>query len=964
MEILARLGEPVDSGIGRLLTLESGGHVWYVEHGHVDVFATTDGGRWHFLYRAGAGTVLCGAPTGGAVELIAKPLPQGRLRRIALPALRAGIADDPVAGDAVAATLAAGLDAALAAMSGAIRDGLPPRVFAALDPGSGTELAAGSAARSVDGVIWVEVLAGAVHRSGTGAETTARQRTVLGEADWLESEVGAVLHAYRTLDIVDQPRFWGDLDRFVDLFLRAVAGHLARRDTRMAEEIVARRDADEHALERSTKALAAALEPVPSGISFVPDPGGDGPQDRYLTAARIVAADAGFTIDDVELQSAAGDSRLAPLDQIAVAAGFRTREIRLDGDWWRTGVGPLVGHRRAPREPVALLWRRGGYRVVEPGSTRLRTVDRKTAELLEPVATMVYRPLPDKPVTGLGLLRFASRGNTRDLATVVGFGMVAAVLGLLIPVITGRVLGVLVPQADQLLVVLLCVVLLGSSVMAAAFSVVQQLSLLRLDGRFEAVLQSAVWDRLLRLPSAFFQRYSAGELGDAALGISAIREVLSGVAAQLVLGITVGAANLVLLFVISGPLAAVATALILFSALFCVVIGLRQVRYQRELTAKNHVLAGKLFQLLVGLPKLRVAAAEDRAFSFWATGFAHSRHVAAQARRLQNTVTVFNAGYVLICTLVLFALVAGPAAGMFDTAGFVSFYAAFGVAVAAATQVTGTLTTMVAVVPMFTGVRPVVEERPEIGTATQPVGDLSGDIEVSQLTFRYGPDRPVILDAVSVHARPGEFLAVVGPTGCGKSTLLRMLIGFEEPTAGSVLYDGKDLSGLDIAAVRRQCGVVLQNGQLFAGSILSNICGMAGYSLDEAWEAAEMAGLDADIGRMPMGMHTVLSEGAVTLSAGQRQRLMIARALIGRPRILFFDEATSALDNRTQEIVTQSTRRLNATRIVIAHRLSTIMHADRVLVLDGGRVVQNGSPEELLTDPGGLFHQLVRRQVA
>jgi len=204
---------------------------------------------------------------------------------------------------------------------------------------------------------------------------------------------------------------------------------------------------------------------------------------------------------------------------------------------------------------------------------------------------------------------------------------------------------------------------------------------------------------------------------------------------------------------------------------------------------------------------------------------------------------------------------------------------------------------------------------------------------------------------------------VVGPTGCGKSSLLRLLIGLDQPTKGSILYDGQDLSSLDITAVRRQCGVVLQSGQLFAGSIMHNLCGLGTFTLDDAWEAAEMAAMDRDIGDMPMGIHTVLSEGAHALSTGQRQRLMIARALITRPRILLFDEATSALDNETQEVVTESMRRLRATRIVIAHRLSTIRHADRVLVMEHGRIVQHGSPEELLEDTDGLYYRLIRRQM-
>jgi ABC-type bacteriocin/lantibiotic exporter with double-glycine peptidase domain len=264
---------------------------------------------------------------------------------------------------------------------------------------------------------------------------------------------------------------------------------------------------------------------------------------------------------------------------------------------------------------------------------------------------------------------------------------------------------------------------------------------------------------------------------------------------------------------------------------------------------------------------------------------------------------------------------------------------------------------------MFELVRPILDEAPEVRGASAQPGTLSGAIEARGLTFRYADDGPPVLDDVSLTVRPGEFVAVVGPSGCGKSTLLRLLIGFDRPASGTVLYDGHDLAALDPAAVRRQCGVVLQNAQPLTGSILDCISGAETFSQDEVWEAAEMAGLADDIRRMPMGLHTLISSGGA-ISGGQRQRLMIAQALVRRPRVLFFDEATSALDNETQRVVIESTRRLDATRVVIAHRLSTVMDADRVIVMDEGRVVEEGRPADLVADAGGRLHELVRRQLA
>jgi ABC-type bacteriocin/lantibiotic exporter with double-glycine peptidase domain len=292
-----------------------------------------------------------------------------------------------------------------------------------------------------------------------------------------------------------------------------------------------------------------------------------------------------------------------------------------------------------------------------------------------------------------------------------------------------------------------------------------------------------------------------------------------------------------------------------------------------------------------------------------------------------------------------------------------AFNAAFGSFTHGTTLLSNTVTEVLQVIPQWQRTQPILQSVPEIDLTKADPGRLTGRISIDHVTFRYQLDAPLILENISIQAQPGEFIALVGASGSGKSTILRLLLGFETAQTGGVFYDGQDLAGLDVDAVRRQFGVVLQNGQLTAASIFENITGSSLTTLDEAWVAAHMAGLAADIENMPMQMHTMVSEGGGNISGGQRQRLLIARALVHKPRILLFDEATSALDNTTQAIVSKSLEQLQVTRVVIAHRLSTIQNADRIYVLQGGRIIQQGKFDDLATDTNGLFARLMARQI-
>ncbi|MYX46426.1 NHLP bacteriocin export ABC transporter permease/ATPase subunit, partial [Streptomyces sp. SID89] len=651
-------------------------------------------------------------------------------------------------------------------------------------------------------------------------------------------------------------------------------------------------------------------------------------------ACLLVARAAGITLADPP-QPGTVSERLDPVEQVALASRVRSRAVRLEGRWWRENAGPLVGRRSLSGAPVALLWRRGGYAAVHPATGRATPVGPGNAQEFEPRAVMFYRPLPERRPGPLGLLRFCLRGSRGDVLNLLVSGLVTVALGALVPVATGRVLGQYVPRAEREPITLVCLAVLVSGVVAAAFLLLENLTVLRLEGRVEATLQPAVWDRLLRLPTRFFTERSTGELASAAMGVSAIRRLLAGVGPVVAQSLTVGAMNLVLLFWYSASMAWAAVGMLVVIAAVFSALGLWQVRWQRRLVVLTNKLNNQAFQTLRGLPKLRVAAAENYAYAAWAEQFARGRELQRRVGRIKNVTTVLGAVYLPVCTLLMFMLLAGPVRGSMSAAAFLTFSTSVTMLLTSVTSLTGAFVSAVAALPLLEEIRPVLDAVPEVGAGSTRPGPLSGAIEARRLSFRYSADGPLVLDDVSFQVRPGEFVAVVGPSGCGKSTLLRLLIGFDRPLSGSVLYDGQDLAALDRSAVRRQCGVVLQHAQPFTGSILDVIRGTEPCSPEEAMAAAELAGLAEDIRRMPMGLHTLVAGGG-SVSGGQRQRLMIAQALVRRPRILFFDEATSALDNETQRIVIDSTRKLNATRIVIAHRLSTVLDADRVVVMRDG----------------------------
>jgi NHLM bacteriocin system ABC transporter ATP-binding protein len=949
-------GDPteVEAGMSRQVVLGGRETLWLVTGAALDVFAADTGDRnpWQFLGLLPPGALLAGSSRTARHVLAGHPQVGCTLRRLSLSELMAR-GDHPGLDDGAVAD---GVDATLTVLHRAIPPAGEPATVVTLGHGE-SELPAGEFARCPDGVWWVMIEHGLVlpGRIGRHREREAGEVVVVTAGDWIQAVTDARVVAYRTEDLLAHRQLWQYLVWHSEEYLRVVDEWIDAQRAERDRWVSAGTTAMAGMVARADESLRAAVLPT----TQPPAPPDAGAEHAAQTACALVAKATGTEVPQARAEPSAttGD----PVLPIAQASRLPARPVTLPARWWRQNMGPLVGYLGPQRRPVALLWRRRGY-VADDVTAGRRRVTRELAEQFQPDAVMFYRKLPDKPMGGWRLTWFAVRGTRADVSRLFLGGVMTFLLGLGVPILSGKVLGEFVPQGRADLLVQACIAVLVASVVGASFSVLSSLALLRLEGRLDATLQAAVWDRLLRLPVSFYSRYTTGELANAAMGISTIRTVLSGIANAVFSASMLAVVNLGLMLWYDPLLGAFAVGLVVVHTTVFLVIRLRLINAQKQLIDLEYKLSNQVFQTLRGLPKLRVAAAEGFAYAHWGTSFARNRSLSLRVKRSQNLVAAVDVIYVPFGAMLLFALLAGPARGTLTVAQFLTFVTAFTIVLSAMSQITTAIATGGIVVPIFDKVKPVLNEQPEVAVQSTTPGRLSGDIDLAEVSFRYAEGAPLVLHNVSLHIRAGEFVAVVGATGCGKSTLLRLLIGFNQPSAGSVRFDGVALTQLDVAEVRRQCGIVLQHSAPFAGTVLRNICGPGSHTVDEAWEAARMAGLDEDIRKMPMGMQTLLSDGGTELSGGQRQRLMIAQALIRQPRILLFDEATSALDNATQSIVAESTRTLSVTRVVIAHRLSTIMHADRVVVMDRGRIVESGAPDELLADEKGMFAQLVERQ--
>jgi len=940
--------------------------MWLVASGSGELFTSavdsgTPVGTRTFVGRAGQGDVLfsLGDESRGQVERLIL-LADEDLSLLQFPVAKV-TEILPAAGLAVSDAV----DAWVLKLSALLSDGTTAAAAERISEAGALTLSAEHSVRAArDAVAWVRIDDGELCLRGIPELGLRAGPSYLpfGGGIWLTASAATTATAAFTQDLVGDD----DLLEGLRLLHSLVIRHLRLRE---AEET----HRELHRLKRRAKLQHSYTSSALDGMAAVlnPRPVIAQRETPLLSALSLVGRAVGVEIK-APPKSVAADRFDDPVSAICRASRVRHRRVLLRHQWWKSDCGPLLAHRLNDHQPVALLRaREGRYEIVDPTAGGPIRVNSLTAAALGPEAVMIYPRLPVRMREPRQLLTHLLRGKIADLLFLLSLAALATVIGMLTPLATALVMDKAIPGADARLLVELGLVLIAAAFGAAIFQLAQGIVSIRMATASDAAAQPAVWDRLLSLRVAFFNRFTRGDLLARVTAVSEVSKQLNGATVQSLLAALMSLLNLGLLAYFSLRLALIAVGLAAAVGVATVAGGYFINRHVRLLLELRGQIFGLVVQMVNAVSKIRVAGAQRRAFTKWVGLYTRQLELSLKAQAAEDCVTVFNQSVPAVSATLLFWIAVEmlmytggvDGAPQMSIGIFLAFYAALGAFLTGVTSLSNTIVEALETLSQGKRVQPILEAEQEVDESKVDPARLTGAVQLSHVEFRYAEGGRRILDDLSILADPGEFVAIVGPSGSGKSTIFKLILGFETPQSGTVSFDGQDLRSLDTTAVRRQLGVVLQSGRITAGSILDNIGAGAHITLEEAWAAAEDAGLAEDIHALPMGFHTVVSEGGTNFSGGQRQRLLIARALARNPRILLMDEATSALDNKTQAIITASLKRRQVTKLVIAHRFSTIRPADRVYVLDRGRVVEVGSYNELAANDG-LFASMMSRQVA
>lgn len=649
------------------------------------------------------------------------------------------------------------------------------------------------------------------------------------------------------------------------------------------------------------------------------------------------------------------------IDFLLSSTGIIYRKVKLEKGWHNDSMGALIATLKEDGSVITVLPHGSGkYYYIDPKTAKRIKVTGEIEKSIDCDALCFYRPLPMRKLSLRDLFRYMK--DCLDAWDYISFGLAAlaiTLIGMLMPKLNYILMGPVVTYKSNALLNAVMLFMLFATLGNMVFIGIKSLLLTRISSKISVNVDAAAMMRILSLPADFFRDYSSGELSQYLGYLSSLCNTL--VNSILSTGIT-GIFSLIYLtqifqyaksLVVPSLMVTIITLLI---SMISTWIQTRTGKEKMKLAAREN---GLLFSLISGIQKIRFSGAENRAFSKWADVYSKVSTLTYNPPAFVKLNTVITTAISMIGTIIMYYV---AVINQVTVSEYYAFNVAYAYISTAFTSLASVALVAATIKPALELVEPLMQAEPETDEGLETVTDIYGNIELSHVSFRYDPDGPYILDDISINIPSRQYVAIVGKTGSGKSTIVRLLLGFEKPTKGSIFYDRKDSKRLDMKSVRKKIGTVIQNGKLFAGSIYDNIVVSAPMlNLDDAWEAAEISGIADDIRRMPMGMHTMISEGSGGISGGQKQRLMIARAIAPKPKVLILDEATSALDNITQKKVSDALEKLKCTRIVIAHRLSTIKHCDRILVLDNGKFVEDGTYEELI-EMNGIFAELIERQ--
>lgn len=662
-----------------------------------------------------------------------------------------------------------------------------------------------------------------------------------------------------------------------------------------------------------------------------------------------------------KIKEACGDAPV--VSDIARVSHFSYREIILTPGWQNEDCGPLLVFDEK-KHPFVCLPKAGGYLLYDTEAESGVPVSKKVAQTVLPNAYMLYRPLPLKKLTVRDVVRFCLQSvKMSDFVWLAVLTVITSLIGILTPAISQALYDEYIPLGAKNILFQLGCVLASFMIANILFSIVKNLISFRISSKISYDMQGAVYDRTFNLPESFFRQYDSAELAQRIMGAGELINSFTTVLLSSAVALVFLLIYFVQMTTYSTTLTLIGLLMIAVYAVVYYLLSVAALKYTERSVELDGKAGSLMFQFLTGIAKIRIAGVEDRVLYEYMKPYVKLRDNEAKENTIVNLSEVLTMLASSVFTVVLYLVIVKSNANI-SLGAFVAFDTVFGTFTAYALQIIQGAVQLKSQMPVVRRLQPVLEAEPEYDDAKELPGELSGGIEVNNVTFAYSSDAPNVLENISLNIKPGEYVGLVGSSGCGKSTLMKLLLGFETPTNGKIYYDNKDIESLDKRELRKKMGVVLQDGNLISGSIFENITITAPKAtVADVQEVIKAVGLENDINEMPMGLHTILSEDCGTISGGQQQRILIARAIISKPKILFFDEATSALDNLTQKMVCDTLEQMDSTRIVIAHRLSTIMNCDRIIVLNAGKVEEEGTYEQLMANRG-LFYQLASRQIS